>query len=119
MLDIALLLKSEPDVYISLTCELGVRVPHSGKRLANGTYDVLNHAGLFLTSAWDEGFFLVLPHKGVKDRDFNRYEAIRGSRATSQQNLSHFAQCPSELADRLEEIPLAISFAAAWKLLQK
>ena len=47
------------------------------------------------------------------------YKTRRGLRSIFQQNSAHFFQVPLEVADRLAEIPLAMSFAAAHKLSKK
>ena len=48
LLDVARILESDPDVYLSLTCEAGVWFPHSGERLDNQTYGFHNHVGYYL-----------------------------------------------------------------------
>ena len=69
MLAIALILESEPDVHLSLNCEAGVWGTHSGKRLVNRLYGILNYAGSYLTYSGGEGFYPALPCEGVEDRD--------------------------------------------------
>ena len=69
MLAVAPILESEPDVELSLNCEVGVWFPHSSKRLSNQPYDVLNRAVLYLASAEGEVSCQVFSREGVEDRD--------------------------------------------------
>ena len=48
-----------------------------------------------------------------------RYKTIRGLRATSQKNLSHFVHCPLVVADRLAKIPSVMLCDKTYKLSQK
>ena len=66
MLYVAPELEAESAVQFPLDCKEGVSGPHSGKRLANYLYRLLNHVGLYLASSGGDGPFPVLPCKIVK-----------------------------------------------------
>ena len=68
LLDVARILESDPDVYLSLTCEAGVWFPHSGERLENQPCGNLKCTGLYFTSAEGEGSCTVMSCEGVEDR---------------------------------------------------
>ena len=51
LLAIELILKSDMNVYLALTCEAGVWGPHISKNLDNRPHGVLNHMVLCLTSS--------------------------------------------------------------------
>ena len=59
-LAIEIILKLELDVYLTLNFEVGVWFPHSGKRLSNKMYGVLNYAVSYLISTGGEEFCMVL-----------------------------------------------------------
>ena len=61
-------IEMETDVYLNFNCEVRIWDPHSGKRMSNQTYGVLNHAGLYLKSAGGKGSCPVLPRKIIEDR---------------------------------------------------
>ena len=67
MLVIAPILKSETNIYLTLTYEGGLWGPHSRESLSHLLYRVLDHEGFYLMSAGGKVSCLVLPHEGVED----------------------------------------------------